>query len=87
MRITVKNLICGDVVEQAGYQATFIGQSPHPRYPDLALVVWRMSDGSVSLDALSYDQEVGELVHDPDDWVGRNARLEAALAWPATPAG
>lgn len=78
-RITVKNLICGDVVEQAGQQATFLGRSDHPRYPGLAFVVWRLSDGSVSLDALDYDQEVGELVYDPSDWVGRSTRLEEAL--------
>jgi len=73
----VCDLIGGDVVAVAHRSATFIGRSDHPRYRGLALVVWRLDDGSASLDALDYQQEVGEVISQPD---GRLERLERALS-------
>lgn len=39
---------------------TFIARCPHPYYPGLNLVIWRLCDGEISLDALSAAQDVGE---------------------------
>lgn len=77
MSIRVCDLIGGDVVDSGiGRSATFIGRSDHPRYHGLALVVWRLDDGSVSFDALDYRQVVGELASSRDGW---DARLTQAL--------
>jgi hypothetical protein len=57
---TVRELAPGDVVDQAGMIATFISSTAHPLYPGLRIVTWRMQDGSLSLDALSPFQYVGE---------------------------
>lgn len=58
---TVLELSPGDVVDQGGMSATHIAHTSHPLYPALQLVVWRMADHSVSLDALHADQHVGEV--------------------------
>jgi len=76
MTARVCDLVGGDVVDIGGRTGTFIGRSDHPRYPSLALVVWRLDNGTVSFDALSYQQEVGEVVSDRDDW---SLNLHAAL--------
>lgn len=39
---------------------TYVGQFPHPLYPQLQCVVWRKRDGGWSHDALSPAQEIGE---------------------------
>ena len=39
---------------------TFMAQVRHPLYLGFQLVVWRLTDGELSLDALSPIQEVGE---------------------------
>lgn len=59
MMVRVQDLMGGDVVKGGVREATFIGSSQHPGYPGLALVVWRMSDGAFSYDALSWEQVVG----------------------------
>lgn len=41
---------------------TFIARTPHPYYPGLDLVIWRLCDGELSLDALHPMQELGECV-------------------------
>lgn len=58
----VQDLEPGDVVDgPAGMgSATFIAACPHPFYPGLMLVIWRMDDGSISLDALRESQDVGQ---------------------------
>jgi len=76
MSATVAELVGGDVVSSAGRSATFIGRSDHPRYPGMQLVVWRLDDGTVSLDALDSRQVVGDVVSSRDGW---GDRLEAAL--------
>lgn len=58
----VIDLVGGDLVRQAGMEATYVAQSPHPLYKGLQLVVWRMPDGTWSHDALSPIQEVGTVV-------------------------
>lgn len=59
--VKVRDLVPGDRVTLAGESAVFITQAVHPVWPVLHLVIWRLGDGTVSLDALSVDQEVGEL--------------------------
>lgn len=76
----VRDLVGGDVITMPGatMHATFIGRSDHPKYAGLALVVWVLSNGTVSPDALSYDQEVGELSCVRGD--GWDDRLVSAMA-------
>ena len=59
---TVRDLKPGDVVDGPGglFTATFIAATEHPIYAGMRLVTWRMPDGSVSLDALSPFQHVGD---------------------------
>jgi hypothetical protein len=78
MSVRVRDLVGGDLISLGHGSATFIGRSEHPRYPGLALVVWVLADGRPSLDALSYDQVVGELSNERDD--GWAARLTDAMA-------
>ncbi len=65
--VCVQDLVPGDVIGLDGEQATFIAQRPHPRWPHLRLVVWRLSDGTLSPDALSPGQQVGARLPLPDD--------------------
>lgn len=76
---TVRELIPGDVVSGplGVLQATYVGRTDHPIYPGLQLVIWRMSDGGWSHDALLADQEVGAT--EPTDAEGREAALRRAL--------
>jgi len=76
MQVRVYDLIGGDVVELGDHSATFIGRSNHPKYEGLALVIWKLDDGTFSFDALSYWQEVGKLISDSAGW---NMRLKYAL--------
>lgn len=55
----IRDLRPGDRLDGSptGESATLISWSvPHPVYPGLALVVWRMGDGRLSLDALDPEQ-------------------------------
>jgi hypothetical protein len=72
----VIDLVGGDIVDIGGRSGTFIGRSDHPIYPRLSLVVWRLDDGSVSLDALDPIQVVGEVTSGSDGWA---ERLQTAL--------
>ena len=59
----VHDLVPGDlVVKESVGSATFIAKGPHPKYPGLQLVIWKLEDGTWSLDALRWNQEVGEAV-------------------------
>ena len=81
---TVRELVPGDVVNGplGIISATFVASTDHPLYEGLQLVIWRMSDGSWSHDALRGDQEVGEPVStDPDT---RTAALRRALLGAST---
>lgn len=52
----VIDLIPGTVMEDPRDPAvtvTYIAQTVHPLYRGLQLVIWRMPDGSISLDALN----------------------------------
>lgn len=60
--IRVRDLQPGDVVVHASSSATFVAQAEHPIWPSLRLVIWRLRDGSWSHDALSPEQEVGEVL-------------------------
>jgi hypothetical protein len=75
--VTVSELRSGDVVEQAGLQATFVVRTQHPIWPALCLVVWKLWDGTWSFDALSDAQEVGRLL--PSDHEIRQERLQNVL--------
>lgn len=63
---TVEELQPGDVVSIPSAAAMglpsvglFVGASQHPKYPSLRLVIWLLSNGTWSLDALSPKQEIG----------------------------
>lgn len=81
---TVRDLRPGDLVRLnpdnpgAIVAATVTG---HPLYERLALVVWRLHDGTWSLDALSWDQDVGE-INPPTNLTHRRQRLEEAFRRP-----
>jgi len=62
MPVTVKQLRPGDKVVLGDQSAVFIASEPHPIHAPLRLVIWELDNGEWSLDALSPDQEVGELV-------------------------
>ena len=53
---------------------TVICTVEHPVYQGFTLVVWKMSDGTMSFDALSPHQEL------PVEWIGQN-RGEMQAAW------
>jgi hypothetical protein len=58
---TVADLQPGDLVYVAGMKThgIFIARAPHPEYPGLELVIWKLSDGSMSFDALRMEQDIG----------------------------
>lgn len=61
---------------------TFIARCPHPYYPGLDLVIWRLCDGELSLDALSPMQELGECVPAKANPLGnRAAAHHGSQAW------
>lgn len=61
MTARVIDLQPGDHVTNGGESAVFIVRTQHPVWAVLQLVVWRLQDGTASFDALSPDQEVGEV--------------------------
>lgn len=73
----VSELLPGDLVSQGGMQAVFITHCPHPVWPRLRLVIWRLDDGGWSHDALDADQDVGEAA--PATSEERQHRLRAVL--------
>jgi len=75
---TIRELLPGDLVSLPGQSATFIAAAPHPVWPRLMLVIWRLDDGTWSLDALRADQEAGEAARLQAADV---ARLEAEQRW------
>lgn len=74
-RVKVCDLEPGAVVANGGMFAAFISKMPHPYYVGLQLVVWRMEDGRVMLDALDLGQDVGVLHQ-----AGNRERLYDAIA-------
>lgn len=72
---TVADLRPGDLVHLPGADVTgvFVAAAPHPRYPGLQLVVWRLSDGTWSHDALLAAQDIGQI--QPAAGPERGARL------------
>lgn len=60
----VRDLVPGQVVEHGMRSATYIASCPHPipayRSSGLLLVIWRLDNGDVSLDALLPQQDVGQ---------------------------
>jgi hypothetical protein len=73
----VNRLLPGDKVSQGGRSAVFITACPHPVWEGLRLVIWRMDDDSLSLDALRGDQDVGQV--EPIEPAARATRLRDAL--------
>lgn len=59
----VKDLQAGDLVTIQGIGMTgiFIARSEHPGYPGLQLVIWKLSNGAMSFDALLEEQEIGNI--------------------------
>ena len=76
----VRELQPGDIVHLRGVplQGVFITSAPHPAYPNLRLVVWRLSDGTWSFDALRNDQYIGQIKMQAER--ERGATLMAVLA-------
>lgn len=75
----VNELRPGDEVIFGGGRATFVATEPHPKYPSLRLVIWRLDDGSWSLDALDPWQVVGTIDLDMRTPDVRWARVERAF--------
>ena len=70
---TVADLQPGDLVLLQGVPLTgvFVATAPHPVYSGLLLVVWKLSDGTWSFDALSAAQYIGEIQPTPPQQRGR----------------
>lgn len=76
----VAQLTPGDLIgSAAGRTALYITQSEHPIWPSLRLVIWRLSDGTWSFDALSSQQEVGVQLSRNEPPGRRELRLRDAL--------
>jgi hypothetical protein len=60
---TVRDLLPGDIVTLPGSEVSgvFITADHHATYPGLKLVVWKLSDGTFSFDALNLDQHIGQI--------------------------
>jgi len=60
--VRLADLEPGDIVSLPGSPATgvFVARAKHPLWPALDLVVWRLSDGTWSHDALDPLQDVGQ---------------------------
>lgn len=52
----------GDRVVNGGRTAVFIARTRHPAWPALELVIWRLCDETICLDALRIQQEVGKVI-------------------------
>jgi hypothetical protein len=76
---TVRELLPGDLVELDDQSAVFICRVKHPLHPKLMLVVWRLHFGpdDWSFDALSMDQEVGQVLRATNE--ERNHLLRSVL--------
>jgi hypothetical protein len=57
---TVSRLQPGDLVFNGADSAVFVTSTPHPFWPSMQLVLWKMNDGTWSHDALVSYQEVGK---------------------------
>lgn len=74
----VCDLVPGDLVAiPTGDSAVYVAQTPHPLWPGLHLVIWRMPDGTWSHDALDARQVVGQVQE--STLVERIGRLRWAL--------
>ena len=78
----VVDLLPGDLVTVPGSNigGIFIARAPNPRYPGLQLVIWKLSDGKMSFDALYMSQDIGRIT--PSTGEERGARLLDALDAP-----
>ena len=63
--------------KRADETAVFVTECPHPIWPNLRLVIWRLADGDWSLDALAPDQWIGTALPSTADQ--REAILRGAL--------
>ena len=59
--------------------STFVAQCPHPLWPHLQLVIWRMDDLTWSHDALDARQELPGTIDRPADGFARLDRLHKAI--------
>ena len=80
----LNELIPGDKVVLSGMAAVFIGLGHSAAYPGLATVVWRLDDGTISIDSLRFNQDVGQVVFTESP--ARRQRLLDALngSWDGT---
>lgn len=86
-RVKVLDLLPGDVFATSPIapeeHAMFIARTQHPIWPHLQLVIWRMTGGRWSHDALDILQDVGEPIGRRGD-IGCRAGLFGEGEW-ATP--
>lgn len=75
----VADLTPGDLIGNSGMSALYVAQAQHPIWPRLRLVIWRLSDGTWSFDALDSRQEVGERLSRNEPPGRRELRLRDAL--------
>jgi hypothetical protein len=75
----VYDLQPGDLVRVPGIevQGVFITRAEHPTYLGLELVIWKMSNGKMSFDALYANQDIGEIM--PSTGKERGERLMRCL--------
>ena len=73
----VADLMPGDLVTLGPGSGVFVTSCRHPLYPMLQLVIWRLPDRSWSLDALHYQQHVGDVA--PASPAERVDRLRQAM--------
>jgi len=79
--IKVMDLRPGDRIDMpaVGMSAVFIAQCPHPVWSHLQLVVWRLSNGEMSLDALAAGQVVQGVLDRTVNPVERIERIKRAI--------
>lgn len=80
IQVRVWDLMPGDLVSIAtGESAVFIQNAPHPIWPHLCLVVWKLDSGAWSHDALDARQVVGFVRAEERELAPRLTRLREAL--------
>lgn len=81
---TVRSLVPGDIVVDpaTGKRHTFVVECVHPIWRELALVVWKMADGTWMHDALGWDQEIFGQVEESTPQQRMEALRRALLGQP-----
>lgn len=75
--LTPGDLVKNDAPPGLPDHAVFIAETMHPIWPHLRLVIWKLSNGTWSFDALNRLQDIGQI--EPSDAAARIDRLRLAL--------